>query len=93
MRAPQDGAEPDGARAHQLHLIQSAAELAWPRDLRARRDELELAIIRLRREKDKLPEEDYLRRLEPLLVELARLAEQVEAAGARQDPPADKAKR
>lgn len=72
-RRAQDGAPLDGLRAHQLHLIPSAGERAIPPETRRRRDELELSIAALRDEKDKLGEEDYYKRLETLMVELARL--------------------
>jgi len=42
-------------------------------DVRARRDQIELAIAKLRDEKKDLEEDVYYQRLEPLLLELARL--------------------
>ena len=68
-----DGAALDGLRAHQFHLVRSDAEQKMAPDLRARRDSLELQIARLRENKSGLPEEEYYRMLEPLLLELARL--------------------
>jgi hypothetical protein len=44
--------------------------------LRERHDELELAIARLRDTKDALPRDDYYRRLEQLMLELAELYSQ-----------------
>lgn len=75
IRRPAEGAVADGARAHQLHLLPSAEELALPPDVRARRDALELALFRLRETKAKRPEAEYYRELERLLLELARLLE------------------
>ena len=46
-----------------------------PLEVRAKRDELELAIARLRDAKNQMPEDDYYHQLEKLLVELARLLE------------------
>jgi len=73
-RRARDGASPDGSRARQLHLVRSRAEQTVPADIRARRDELERAVARLRDGKsEKTNEDDYYAELEPLLVELARL--------------------
>lgn len=72
-RRTKDGAQPDGLRAHQLHLIPSDRERKLPPPLRARRDELERAIAALRDQKEKLPEAEYYARLEPLMIDLARL--------------------
>ena len=68
-----DGAALDGVRAHQLHLVPSDREKALTPEIRQRRDQLELAIAALRNEKEKLKEDEYYRRLEPLFVELAKL--------------------
>jgi len=68
-----DGASLDGYRAHQVHLVYSPAETRWPPDLRARRDGLELEVMRLRDIKQTLSEEAYYTRLEALLVEMARI--------------------
>jgi hypothetical protein len=72
-RRAKDGAPLDGVRAHQFHLILSDRERAIPAETRRRRDQLELQIAALRDEKDKHSEDVYYARLEPLLVELARL--------------------
>jgi hypothetical protein len=72
-RAPADGRPPDGARARQLALVPGPAERDWPAGWRRRRDELELRIGRLRQERERLGEDEYYRRLEPLALELARL--------------------
>ncbi|HKQ39222.1 MAG TPA: hypothetical protein VJ063_14185 [Verrucomicrobiae bacterium] len=68
-----DGAALDGFRAHQFHLVRSDSEQKMAPDLRAKRDSLELQIARLRENKSGLPEEEYYRMLEPLLLELARV--------------------
>lgn len=65
----------DGLRAHQLHLVRNEQERNLSEEVRRRRDEIELAISRLRESKASVKEEDYYRQLEPLLVEMARLYE------------------
>jgi hypothetical protein len=72
-RRAKDGAPLDGIRAHQFHLVPSDRERRIPPETRRRRDELELAIAALRDEKAHLGDDAYYGRLEPLLVELARL--------------------
>jgi hypothetical protein len=74
-----DGATPDGLRAHQFHLLRSQQERELSTALRSQRDELELAVARLRDSKDKMPEEEYYRRIEPLLIDLARIYTSAEA--------------
>jgi len=70
-RRAKDGASPDGVRAHQLCLVPSDRERGLTAEARERRDQLERAVAALRDEKAKLPEDEYYRRLEPLMVELA----------------------
>lgn len=76
VKRAREGAELDGFRAHQWHLVRSTAERAWPQALRERRDKLEQSIANLRQSKSQLGEEDYYRKLEPLLVDLALLYEE-----------------
>jgi hypothetical protein len=73
------GAEVDGLRAHQIHLIRSAAERALPPEVRARRDELELQLARLRERKEQMSEDDYYAALEELLLDLARVYQNMPA--------------
>jgi hypothetical protein len=63
----------DGLRAHQIHLVRSEQERKLSPAVRARRDELEVAIAKLREAKSKTTDEEYYGQLEPLLLELARL--------------------
>lgn len=70
-----DGAAPDGPRAHQFHLVRSAAEQQLSAELRAKRDQLELQLSALRERKAKMNEEKFYQELETLLLELARLYE------------------
>lgn len=70
-----DGAALDGTRAHQFHLVRSAAELQLAPEIRARRDKLEVRISELRGRKAKLADAAYYAELEKLLLELAALYE------------------
>jgi hypothetical protein len=79
VRKAAEGAALDGLRAHQFHLVRSESEQKMPAAVRAKRDELELAIGKLREAKTQLSEDEYYRRLENLLIELARLYQQSDA--------------
>ena len=52
-----------------------------PEPLRLRRDELERQVIALRRKRGEIKEKVYYRDLEKLLLEIARIYEQVEGSG------------
>ena len=67
-----DNASLDGMLARQFHLVPSEADRKLTPDQRARRDAFEHAIFLLREKKGRLPEEEYYRELEKLLLELAR---------------------
>jgi hypothetical protein len=71
-KRPAEDAEPDGHRAHQLALLAAPPERTLPAEARRRRDELELKVLKLHG-RTKLPIDEYHRRLEPLLLELARI--------------------
>lgn len=73
VKKAKGGAIPDGARAHQFHLIRSEERQKLPAAIRARCDALELEILRLRETKSQMPEDQYYQKLEKLLLELARL--------------------
>lgn len=73
VKKPAEGAAVDGLRAHQLHLVRSEREQRMLPETRVRRDELEMAVARLRDAKQKLAEAEYYRRLENLMLELAKL--------------------
>jgi hypothetical protein len=73
-----DGASPDGIQAAQMVLIRSPREAQLSAAVRARRDELERELASLKQTKSKLAEDDYLAKIEPLLIELARLYESAE---------------
>jgi hypothetical protein len=70
---PQGHASADGRRAHQLHLVRSAPERAMPAEARRRRDQLELEILKLRDGRGKLSDDEYYRKMEPLVLEISRL--------------------
>lgn len=72
-RRAKAGAALDGLRAHQIHLIPGARERRLSPEVRRKRDALERALADLRDLKEKLPPDEYDRRLEPILVELAKL--------------------
>jgi hypothetical protein len=79
-RRAKDGAALDGLRAHQLHLIPSDRERQIPAAVRQRRNQLELAIAALRDQKNQLGTDAYYQRLEPLMIELARLYRDLQTA-------------
>ena len=79
----------DGPRAHQWHLVRTAAEQAIPPAIRAKRDELELAIDALRRRKATMPEESYYSQLEDLMLQLARLYQGAETTAPTTLPAAN----
>lgn len=73
VKKPAGGGSVDGLRAHQIHLVRSAQEQQMPPEQRARRDALESAIAKLRETKGTLGQDEYYRRLERLMLELAEL--------------------
>jgi hypothetical protein len=75
VKKPDKGSSVDGVRAHQFHLVRNEAEKRLAPEVRARRDELEIAIARLREGKGQMKEEEYYQQLEPLLIDMARLYE------------------
>jgi hypothetical protein len=76
VKKARDNRTPDGIRAHQIHLVPSAAERALPPALRAERDSTEQEIERLRQAKAGMSEDAYYGQLEVLLLRLARLYHQ-----------------
>lgn len=81
VRTPSPEAEADGDLAARRVLVKSEFERRLSGQQRERRDSLEIEVARLRRSKDSLEEEDYYAKLEPLLVELARLYEEIRSSG------------
>ena len=77
VKKAKEGASADGLRAHQFVLVRSEQERKLPPAVRAKRDELELTIGKLRDEKAAMPEPEYYKLLEPMLLDLARLYQSV----------------
>lgn len=73
VKQAKEGASADGLRAHQFVLVRSEQEKKLPPAVRAKRDELELAIGKLRDRKTEMPEPEYYKLLEPMLLDLARV--------------------
>ncbi len=71
----------DGYRAHQFHLVRSRAERMMPLDLRAKRDRLELEVMKLRDRKEEFSEEEYFSKLEELLYQITLIYEQTDRIG------------
>ena len=67
-----EGAAPDGLLAQQFRLIPSPDERSLTPEQIAQRDALEKQVLLLREKKAQMPEEDYFRELENLLLQLAR---------------------
>jgi hypothetical protein len=74
VKRPKQGSALDGVRANQFILVRGDEERKIPATIRARRDELEASVERLRDLKSSLNEDDYYLQLEALLVELAKLS-------------------
>lgn len=83
VKSAKSGARPDGPFASQWTLVRSAVEQELPTEIRARRDQLEQELARLRQQKGKLAEDEYLDLIEPVLLELSRLGQ-----GLAPQPPA-----
>jgi hypothetical protein len=73
VKRAKEGAGLDGLRAHQFHLIRSEQEQNLSPTVRAKRDELEMKIAKLRDAKGKHSEMAYYEELEKLLLEISRL--------------------
>lgn len=78
-KTAKDGASLDGVLAGQFVLVKSRGEQQLPAEIRARRDALERELAAVRQRKSKLPEEEYLALIEPILLELAKLYESAAA--------------
>jgi len=75
VKKPAGGGSVDGLRARQIQLVHSEQEQRLPPELRARRNDLEQAVARLRELKGTLPADEYYGRLEKLMLELAKVYE------------------
>jgi len=72
VKTPRENAPVDGLLARQFHLVRNEADQKLTAEQRARRDALERAILIHRQKKSQLPEDEYYRQLEKLLLDLAR---------------------
>ncbi len=88
IKKAKSGAELDGLKASQLCLIKSQGEQELPPDVRSRRDQLEQELAALRDRKGKMTEDEYLKLLEPVLVEIAKLYEGARPEGKLKERPA-----
>lgn len=78
VKKARDNTTLDGYRAHQFCLVPSEAENKMPPQLRAKRDQLELEVIKLRDNKESFSEGEYFTKLEKLLYEMAQIYEQID---------------
>jgi len=72
IKKPKEDAVVDGLLAQQLQLTPSEADRNLTAEQRARRDGLERAVLLYREKKGLVPEDEYYRELEKLLLGLAR---------------------
>jgi len=86
VKKAKEGAQLDGLRANQFHLVPNDVERQLPAAIRARRDELELRIAQWRETKSTLPEEEYYQKLEPMLLEMAQLYETAQRSSSPTTP-------
>jgi hypothetical protein len=80
VKSAKQGAAVDGTTARQFILVRSAQEQQLSAADRDERDDLEQQIAKLRPRKSQLNEAEYLALLEPLAIQLAKLAQRAEAA-------------
>ncbi len=76
-KVAKDGARPDGELAHQWMLVPNAFERRLTVEQRERRDTLEREVRELSRQREALGDEGYYAKLEPVLLEIARIYESV----------------
>jgi hypothetical protein len=86
IKSAKDGVSLDGLRAGQMVLLKSRREEQLPAAVRARRDELERELATARQRKTKLSEDEYLKLIEPLLIELAHLYDTAEKSASPPTP-------
>jgi hypothetical protein len=72
VKQPRDKGTTDGLMAGQFYLVPSSSERNLTSEQRAQRDALERAVLLYREKKSQVPEDEYFRELERLLLELAR---------------------
>lgn len=72
-KKPDEAVNLDGFRAHQIHFQPNAEEANLSPAIRKRRNDLELQLERARLRKQQLKEDEYLKEIEPIILELSRL--------------------
>jgi hypothetical protein len=86
VKKPQGKTAVDGLLAQQICIVPSRQEASLSSEQRAKRDALEREILLFREKKTSMPENDYYRQLEKLLLDYARFYESLPAtAGNRPD--------
>ena len=78
VKKSDQSAAADGCSARHFFLIPPPSESQWPADLAKQRESLEAQVEALRELKASIKEDEYFARLEPLMLELARLSQQAE---------------
>lgn len=68
---------PDGTLAHQWHLVPSEFESSLSAEFREKRNAIELQVEQLRLRKTELGDDEFYAKLDLLMVELARLYDQL----------------
>ena len=81
VKKPKENAPVDGLLAQQFILVRNQAENTLSPEQRVQRDAMERAVFLHREKKGQMPEEEYYRELEKLLLELAKFYEQVGTNG------------
>jgi hypothetical protein len=71
-KKPKDAGAVDGLLTQQFCLVPSRTELLLTVEQRAQRDALERSVFLFREKKEQLPEDEYYKKLDALLVELAK---------------------
>jgi hypothetical protein len=72
VKRPKEKAGADGLLASQICLVPGTLEQHWTVEQRARRDALERAVLKHREKRNEMPEAEYYRQLEELLLPLAQ---------------------
>ncbi|MGZ8939554.1 MAG: hypothetical protein ACXW32_10130 [Limisphaerales bacterium] len=72
-KKPEEAANVDGFRAHQIHFIYSEEEAKLSPEVRKRRNDLELELEKVRARKSQMKEDEYLKEIEPIILQLSHL--------------------
>lgn len=91
-KTAKDGTLPDGTFANQFILVPGEDATILSDVLREKRDELERQLAELRQQRQDYSEEDYLKRLEEILIPLAKLYESADESATQptESDPASK---